>query len=306
MNTDYPGGQLNCGAGPGTANALCGSGRLGVDLSQLIIAPTLGWKFQPNHSIGIAPLFGYQRFKAEGLQAFDNAPGFPPFTGNPGNVTNRGYDSSTGWGARVGYMGRLTDSVSIGAMYTSKMHMGDFSKYKGLFAENGGFDIPEHYGAGIAFNPTPSWLVALDLERINYNAVRSVGNASLPVAPLGAPNGPGFGWQNVDVIKLGAQYQYNDKLKLRAGYNHSTNPIRSQDVTFNILAPGVVQNHYTAGFTYAVDAASEITMAYMHAARNSVSGPSLFNGLGFGPTFGGSERIQMYENSLGIAYAYKF
>jgi len=39
MNTDYPGGQINCGAGP--ANVLCGQGRLGVDLMQLVIAPTL-------------------------------------------------------------------------------------------------------------------------------------------------------------------------------------------------------------------------------------------------------------------------
>jgi long-chain fatty acid transport protein len=71
---------------------LCGTGSLGVDLSQLIIAPTLAWKFHARHSIGIAPLFAYQRFKAEGLQAFQG------LSTSPGNVTNNGYDSSTGWG----------------------------------------------------------------------------------------------------------------------------------------------------------------------------------------------------------------
>ncbi len=34
MNTTYPQGDFNCGAGP--ANALCGSGTLGVDLIQLV------------------------------------------------------------------------------------------------------------------------------------------------------------------------------------------------------------------------------------------------------------------------------
>src|SRR5512139_3137342 len=51
MNTDYAGGQINCGAGPATANMLCGQGDLGVDLMQLIIAPTLAYKLAPNHSI---------------------------------------------------------------------------------------------------------------------------------------------------------------------------------------------------------------------------------------------------------------
>ena len=37
---------------------------------QLIIAPTAAFKIAPNHSIGVSPLIGYQRFKAEGLQAF--------------------------------------------------------------------------------------------------------------------------------------------------------------------------------------------------------------------------------------------
>jgi len=152
MNTDYPGGQIPggtaCGpaTGPGTGfnpapgpyNLLCGNGRLGVDLSQLVIAPTVSYKLSEGQAIGIAPLFGYQRFKAEGLQAFDNAPGFPPFTSSPGNVTNRGYDSSTGFGVRFGYQGRA-GSVSFGAAYATRMHMSEFKKYQGLFAENGDF-----------------------------------------------------------------------------------------------------------------------------------------------------------------------
>ena len=70
---------------------LCGSGGLGVDLMQLIVAPTMAYKVAPQHAFGASLLLGYQRFKADGLQAFDNAPGFPPMTQSPGNVTNNGY-----------------------------------------------------------------------------------------------------------------------------------------------------------------------------------------------------------------------
>lgn len=302
MNTDYPQGNFDCGGGP--ANILCGSGRLGVDLMQLIVAPTVAYKPHPQHAIGISALFGYQRFKIQGVQAFDNAPGFPPFTGAPGSVTNRGYDSSTGLGARVGYQGQF-GITSFGAAYAPRMRMKAFDKYKGLFAEQGDFDIPSHYGIGIAVSAAPSWTFALDYARINYNEIASVGNPSTNMAPLGAANGPGFGWQNIDVFKFGVAWRPTGALTLRAGYNRGDNPILARDVTFNILAPGVMQDHYTAGFTYAVGPNTEVNMSYMRAPRRSVQGASLFNAF-VGPGAAGSEKIEMHQNQLGIGFSSRF
>jgi len=319
MNTDYPGGEIPAGSicaapafggNPGPHNLLCGTGRLGVDLSQLVIAPTVSYKLSEGQAIGIAPLFGYQRFKAEGLQAFDN----PGVSTSSGNVTNQGYDTATGWGARIGWLGRFTDAISVGAAYSTKIAMSKFDKYKGLFADQGSFDMPENYNAGVAFKITPALSVAADYQRINYNKVKSVGNPSSlllncpafggtdPNACLGGSNGAGFGWQNVNAWKLGVEYRSSDRLVLRGGYNHSDNPIRSDDVTINILAPGVVQDHLTLGLTYYTQSKNELTVAYMHAFTNSVSGSSLFNKFGL-PA--GSETIQMYENSFGVAYAWK-
>jgi long-chain fatty acid transport protein len=129
-------------------------------------------------------------------------------------------------------------------------------------------------------------------------------NAGIPNS-LGCSSCRGFGWSNVDVIKLGVEYAYNDSLTLRAGYNRSKNPIQSRDVTFNMLAPGVIQDHYTLGFTYNVTKDSELTVAYMHGAKNSVSGTSLFSNF-LGGASGGTDKIEMYQDSLGIAYGVKF
>lgn len=95
MNTNYP---ITNTFDPGT-NLLGGTGRLGVDLMQLIVAPTVAYKVAPNHAIGISPLIGYQRFKAEGLQ------GFGVMNGSGGNL---GYDDAFGYGVRIGYLGKLT------------------------------------------------------------------------------------------------------------------------------------------------------------------------------------------------------
>lgn len=324
MNTDYPGGQLPspgaCGpaTGPGTGfnpapgpyNLFCGNGRLGVDLSQLIVAPTLAWRFLPDHSIGVAPLFGYQRFKADGLQAFQG------LSTSPGDVTNRGHDSSTGWGVRVGYYGQITPQIAIGATYQSKIDMGNFDKYKGLFAEGGGFNMPGNWGVGVALRPTPQWLIALDYVKIYYSDAKSVHNPSNlilqcafgidPNTCLGGSNGAGFGWQDVDVFKIGVEYELNAQWTVRAGYNHSDNPIRSQDVTFNMLAPGVIQDHATAGATWKWNPRNELTGAFMYAFNNSVQGASLLNSF-FPPGAANmQEKIQLKEWSLGLQWAYHF
>lgn len=316
MNTDYPGGEIpgqsacaQFNPGPSSYNLLCGSGRLGVDLSQLIVAPSIAWQVAPGHSIGIAPLLAYQRFRAEGLQAFDN----PGFSSSPGSVTNRGYDNSTGYGARVGYYARLANGLAVGAAYATKMRMGEFDRYKGLFAEQGGFDIPSHWSAGVAFEPSPGTLVTAEYGRINYSDAKSVNNPSALVlqcmagnasACLGGSNGGGFGWRDVDVWKLGVQQRVSNDLTLRAGYNVSDNPITPADVTFNILAPGVVRHHLTLGATWRLDTDSALTGAFMYAFSNDVQGPSLFNNFAAGLAL--QEKIQMYEYSIGVQYARRF
>lgn len=299
MNTDYNEITFNCGAG--ARNALCGIGDLGVDLSQLIIAPTVAYKINEQHAVGISPLFAYQRFAATGLHAFT------VLSSSAGNVTNNGYDSSTGWGVRIGWMGKLTDKLSLGAAYASKMDMDKFDKYSGLFAEQGDFDIPMNWNVGMAFQATPQIKLVLDYQHIDYSGVSSIHNPSTNAAQLGAANGPGFGWQDVDVWKLGVEYAYSKNLTLRAGWNHGDNPIQARDVTFNILAPGVVRDHLTLGVSYTTPSGGEWTMAFMHAFENDVSGssllPPMFTGNVLPP--GGVETIKMNQNSLGIAYSWK-
>ncbi len=126
------------------------------------------------HSIGVTPVIAYQRFKAEGLQAFDN----PQLSNSPGNVTNNGYDDSWGVGARIGYMGQLTDWLAIGGAWQSKISMGSFDKYQGLFAQQGGFDIPSTFTLGFALRPTNQWLIAVDFQRIYYSDAPSINNPS--------------------------------------------------------------------------------------------------------------------------------
>jgi len=287
MNTSYT-----------TAVPLFGTTKAGVDLMQLFIAPTVAYKITPQHSLGLSVNFAYQRFKASGLQ------NFVPLSSAGTALTDNGYDSSTGWGARVGWTGQVSDTVTLGATYQTKTSMGKLDKYRGLFAEQGGFDIPANYAVGIAVKATPRTTVAFDIERIEYSGIKSVNNPLLPnlfVAPLGADNGAGFAWRDTTVFKLGANYRYSDALTLRAGWNYNRQPIPQSETLFNILAPGVIEHHLTLGATWTLASKSELSIGYMHAFEKKVDGansiPAAFGG--------GNANLKMYQDSIGIAYGWK-
>jgi long-chain fatty acid transport protein len=296
MNTEYPGGQINCGAGP--ANVLCGSGGLGVDLMQLIVAPTLAYKLNDMHSVGISPLLVFQQFEAHGLQAFS------PMSSDATKLTGGSYSHSTGFGVRLGYLGKLNDKFTVGASYSPKINMSEFDEYAGLFAGGGGFDIPENYTLGMSFQATPAVTVALDYSRINYGGIPSIGNPSTNMTALGSADGRGFGWRDINVWKLGVQWQASSQWTLRAGLNVGDNPIQSRDVTFNILAPGVMTKHVTLGGTYAMSPTTEVSFSYMYAPENSVSGTTLFDSLPPTTGTGGTETIKMSQQSIGVQFGW--
>ena len=296
MNTDYKKGI-----------PLFGTSRAGVDLSQLFIAPTFAIQVAPGQALGISLNLAYQRFEAKGLQNFAG-PCPSCFSSSPGNVTNRGNDSSTGWGVKVGYTGKITDAVTIGATYQSKTHMGEFDKYKGLFAGKGDFDIPETYGIGVAFKAMPALTVAFDVQRINYSDVDSVGNKVdclfAGMCQVGSSNGAGFGWRDMTAYKLGVSYDYSKTLTLRGGLSTARQPIRSSQTLFNILAPATVETHLTFGATWALSNKSELSLSYMHAFEKTVHGANSIPAGGGFP--GGNVNLRMYEDSLGIAYGLRF
>jgi long-chain fatty acid transport protein len=263
---------------------LLGSTRGGVDLEQLFNSPTLAYKAGAHNSFGVAANIAYQRFSAEGLQNFANA----NESSDPSHVTNTGYSNSFGGGVRVGWIGELSRWLNVGATYQSRTYTSRFSRYSGLFAEGG---IKIHSKATVQF----------DAERILYGQVKSVANSDANQAPLGAANGPGFGWHDITVIKTGLDYKLNSALTIRGGYNHAGLPFDGTQTFFNLLAPAVTQDHLHAGATWTLKSGKEINLAYIHAFESQV------NGVNSVPPSagGGNANLSMYQNSVQVSFGWK-
>jgi long-chain fatty acid transport protein len=300
MNTSWPADKQPNGLGTYYgATVPGGNGTAGVDLMQAFVNGSYARKLAPGTSVGASLIFAYQRFKATGLGAF----GAFGFSSDPANLTDNGYDNSSGWGGKIGAMTEVGAGVTLGASYQTKMSMSKLDKYKGLFAEQGGFDIPATWTLGAAWKVTPQNVVTLDVQRIEYSKVKSIANPMLPnlqTAQLGNDNGAGFGWKDMTIYKLGYQFAMAPDWTGRVGYSHGKQPIPESEVLFNILAPAVVQDHITAGFTWNVNPKSDFDVAVAYMPSHSVSGPN--------PLAAGSQNIElkMYEYQIEASYGYKF
>lgn len=293
-----------------------GSRIIGVDLMQLLMPITGSWRINDEHAVGVSIILAGQRFASRGLEAF---PAFGVVTvGDEDQFTNKGYDYSKGYGYRIGWRGKFLDErITLGATYASRVEFGKFKNYRGLFADQGEFDLPDNYGIGIALKPIEDLTVAADIVRINFSSVQSVGNrgpsnaslanggvpalgssASALAAKLGQPGGMGFGWNDQFVYKIGVDWKINKKWTVRAGYNYGKSPIPDDQLTFNLLAPATTEKHFMAGFTFNLDDESEVTLGYMHAQRHKQSG------CGFALV--DCAEFEMFQRALDISYALKW
>lgn len=302
MNTTYKNvANPNCaGLGFPQQGVFCG-GDAGVDLIQAFLSVGYARRFG-NLSFGIAPVLAIQRFKANGLSAFTG------YSSDPANLTNRGYDWSVGGGVRGGMQWNVTNNVRVGVSAQTPIWMTEFDKYRGLFADQGDFDIPANLTAGIAVDLTPAFTVMFDYKRIWYSSVDSVGNSSAITGPgvLGTSGGPGFGWHDVDIFKVGAEWRVSPVWTFRVGYAHNTNPIKPSDVTLNILAPGVVTHHFTGGFSYQVTKNSVIDFSATYVPKHSVSGPERLGPPFPVPTPGSNIKLAMHQYQFTVGWTYRF
>ena len=310
MNTEWQGGNATYFDGttfvttPGTY----GAGTAGVNLEQLFVNANYARKFAGDKaSWGLGLIFAYQRFEAQGVASF------APFSSYPANLSNQGVDSSTGFGLKLGIQGEVTPGLTLAASYQSEMEMSEFDKYKGLFAEQGGFNIPSTWTIGLTYAFANKSKIVFDIQQIMYSDIKSIANpisrlgtaCNPQVQPaagagcLGASDGAGFGWEDMTIYKIGYQWMTGNDWTWRVGYSQGDQPIPDTETIFNILAPGLIEQHLTLGFTKGLNQQSEFNFAFMYALENSVKGTSAFDP-------GQQIELEMKQYELEFGYSRKF
>ena len=321
MNTDYPTATF------GDAS----SSTTGVNLAQLFTSLSYSRKLGTSHGLGISAIMAYQSFEAKGLNMF------APFSSDATKLSNNGASTAFGIGFKVGYMGEIVTGLNIGASYQSKISMGEFDDYAGLFAESGDFDVPATWTAGLSYAVNDKLTVAFDVKQILYSDIKSIANPVDPFAlppaflnpggdpqnpadytpnpnhvPLGDDKGSGFGWEDMTIFKIGLEVSPNADWIFRGGFSHGTQPIPDGEVLFNILAPGVIEDHIALGFSKAIGGSgNQLHFSFNYALNSTVSGDNRFD---FDPTqsdpqngvFVRNQQIDLEMNQIDVEIGYTF
>lgn len=273
MSTDWQASDTPFGMGT------FGAGDAGVSYQELFINLNYARKLSDGFSFGVGAIANRSQIKLNGLA------GFGGFSTDPAHLSNQGYDSDFGYGGILGVLAKPSDRVSLGVSYQSKIK-NKFDKYAGLFPNKGEFEIPATAQAGIAVKAGSGLTIAADIQKIYLSKSDAVGRSSAGLFAcmggdmtqcLGGSNGPGFGWNDMTVYKLGIQKKMGNGTTWRAGYSYGKQPIDAAEVTLNIIAPGVIEQHYTIGMGQKLANNRSFDLAFMYAPETCQTGPSAFN-----------------------------
>ena len=277
-----------------------GDPRITLGLAQVGASGALGYLVAPRQSLGFALNLSYQELAVKGADVF------ALISEDRTHFSNQGRDGSLGAGFTLGWLGELTPQLLGALSYRSKTWSQRFDEYAGLLPEQGRFDFPANFGGGLSWEFIPGWTGAFEFQRVFYSSESAIGNRFgriLGGEQLGSDDGPGFGWRNQNIYRLGLMHRMSERLILRGGYIHSTSNIPASQTLFGALAPTFSQRHYTLGATLRLSSRWDVSGYIAHSPKELLRGedsippivgggeldmevPQYFAGFSFGRSFG--------------------
>ena len=267
-------GNPNTSWNPNNSNVISYPQSLGgfghLESNYMLVQAGVAWSYEitENLAIGIQPTFNFAMLELE-----PNPISSPGMAGYPKSDNA----SAIGYGAQFGIFYHSPGGIKLGASYKTQQEFNDF-EFKNTYLD--GTDAPDskfqmNYPAILSFGlgySLEDFDFAVDYRMIDYE--NTEGFEKKGWAETGSVKG--FGWKNVNVLSAGIQYKGIEKLPIRIGYTHSTNPIDKELAFFSMPATAVIKNAVQFGFGYNFNENFTLNGVYHHGSSNGkTEGPML-------------------------------
>ncbi len=269
-----------------------GFGAVFSDFQLLQLAPTVGYRFNKEWSVGFSPTINRAQLSVDPAAfATPNSNGTYPSAAHA--------DESWGWGFQLGVLWEMNEQWTFGASYKSAQWFNEFSwnstDQNGL-PRNIRFDMdfPAIASIGVGYTGIEKWTLAVDLRYIDYENTHGFQEAGFN--PDGSVTG--FGWDSIMVLAMGAQWEVSDKFTVRAGYSYNDNPIPDANTFYNVPAPAIIQHHINLGASLKLNAGMTLDIAYTHGFSNQISGPMYNPSIPGGVVPGSNVEAEMSTDSI--------
>ncbi len=229
-------------------------------LQRTVVTPSLAGDWGSRGSVRLTGVFAYQRFASFGLGTAMSDGGAPL----PGWLG----DSSYGAGARVDVSNVLGDHLRWNLGYQSRVGMGTYANYRGVFADAGHFDIPASASASLSYALTPHFGVDVGMQRVMYSAITPFASSNLPtrfLALLGDGSSPVFAWRDLNVYSVGGTWSDQDFGSVQLRYTTRQQPVPTSKLLENALADATANDMVTLGWSRGLGASSNLSFAASYA-----------------------------------------
>ncbi len=224
------------------------------------ITPGAAWQLSENLSLGASMVLTYSDLEQDVFPDTSILGQSPAQSFFGAKITGLA-DLSTG--IKLGLMYRPDERLRIGVAYTSQVDIAmnggtlvadmsalDLGKVRYREVEAKGVDQPQELGLGLGYQYSGRLLLAAELTWIDWSkAVRrgrlAAADPSDPAAPASLELISTHDWRDQYVVALGAVYEVDSALCLRAGYNYGRNPIPRGHL--NPLLAATAEHHLTLG-----------------------------------------------------------
>jgi long-chain fatty acid transport protein len=270
-----------------------GTTKLGLEYEHETVSPAFAVKFGRYHSFGVSLDLMAHRLKVNGLE------NLAVFSERPNKFTNEGYDYAFGVGCTVGILSEIWDCTHVALAWSPAISMENFRKYKGLLAEKGQLHFADRYMAGISIDLFDNFTFELDGEHAGWNHIPALHHRIERLLEdgeeFGSEDGPGLGWMDQMIWRMGIEYVYNESISLRAGYQHSRSPIHGSQTLLNMLTPNVIEDWITAGLTWNTCRLGELSIYTGYGFNKNIQGKDSID-----PVFGGGE-VDIEDRQLNVS-----
>lgn len=278
-----------------------GFGNLTSNYMMLQTGLSYAYKISKSLSIGVSP-----NFNIATLELKPNPTANPTMAGYP--TTNNAL--ATGFGGQIGVFYQNEEGFKLGASYKSKQQFSNF-EFENTYLDNSSsknsfkMSFPAVYSLGVGYSNSKVDL-AFDFRHVEYS--KTEGFEDYGWSATGAVKG--FGWKDMQVLSLGAQYKGIKKLPLRVGYTYNTNPIKPELAFFSNSATAVIQNACQFGFGYEFSEKLTLNAVYHNAKSDGSTEGPIYNpmlagqndSLGTVPNSKVSYKMDTSMLMLGISY----
>ncbi len=256
-----------------------------IALKAIFIQPTLSYQFNEKLSIGAGFVAAYG--------AVDLNKGIPMQNATmEGSVNLTGDTWSYGYHAGVTY--RATDKFTVGLDYRSKIVMKmeageanfkvpDALKSDAAFPEGNTFDaelpMPTNVTLGLGYQLNEKWLVAADLQYVEWSAYESLDFDFANNTAVLADSKNVRNYENTLIVRLGTEFTLSPQWQFRAGAYYDPTPIPENYLTPE--TPGTNKVGLSAGLSWNIieNLAFDASLLYIHGQkREDGYEPSQFYG----------------------------